>query len=115
MENDPAVQPEPSGATLADNPREVALDRHFDRLSALLAKAETLTEAMLLSLSHRTGNSGKAFPGELIQLCRAMYWLSRCGVELRRQLRLAGRAAAGPGGITPDQVARLAARLRQAA
>ena len=98
----PAPQPTPAATD-----REALVEQHFTRLSALLAKAERIAEAMLDSLLTKLQRREPAYPGELIHICRGLHVLAKCGAELARTTR---RTAT----VTAAQVEQLEARLRRA-
>ena len=106
--------------TATDNPaeaaalaaREAVVEGHFARISGLMSAAETLAEFMLNDMTTRLRQGAPVYPGELIQLCRGLHVLAKCGVELRKQLRPAGKGAPSQGGITAAQIDLLEARLR---
>jgi len=97
-----AAQPVPA---LSD--REALVELHFTRISALLAKAERIAEAMLDSLMTKLQRREPAYPGELIHICRGLHVLAKCGAELSRGNRKAAT-------LTAAQVTALEARLRKA-
>jgi hypothetical protein len=101
-----------AAAEPALNPREAAVERHFDRISNLLSLAEAVAEAMLGQLTRRVMQGKPAYPGELIQLCRGLHVLAKVGLELRKHLRLLGRPDNGRRGITSADIDKLAAKLQ---
>ena len=91
----------------ATTDREALIELHFTRISALLAKAERIAEAMLDSLMTKLQRREPAYPGELIHICRGLHVLAKCGAELTRSNR---KVTA----ISAAQVEQLEARLRKA-
>jgi hypothetical protein len=104
--------PADAAAPVAPDPRAAAVERHFERVSTLMERAEGLADAMLYALAARVKNGTPVYPGELIQLCRGLHALARCGLELRRQLKLAGRDSSAARVISEADIARIEARLR---
>jgi len=110
-----AVTPEDAAATptSASQPaslvrdREAVVELHFVRISALLAKAERVAEAMLDGLLVKLQRREPAYPGELMHICRGLHVLAKCNAELSRS----GRKTAS---LTEAQVEQLEARLRKA-
>jgi hypothetical protein len=96
----------------APTPAEALLQGHFERLSGLIAKAERVAEALLDCLLNKVQRRETVYPGELVHICRGLHALARCGAELGRMLKLAGRSAAPTRGITAADIDQLAARLR---
>lgn len=95
----------------AHEARLAVVEAHFTAMSDLMQLAETLAGQMLSSLATRLKQGDTVYPGELIQICRGLHVLAKCGLELRRQLGRTGKDGE-PGGISEAQIDRLEARLR---
>ena len=114
-----AVEPTPPSAApaaavapaTASQSQEATVDHHFQRISGLMAKAEALAEAMLGLMSIRLRQSQPVYPGELIHLCRGLHILAKCGLELRKHLKVMGKTGQ-PRELTAEDVDKLEARLR---
>ena len=104
----PAPQPmsAPQPAPAATD-REALVELHFTRISALLAKAECVAEAMLDGLMTKIQRREQVYPGELIHIFRGLHVLAKCGAELSR----GGRKTAT---LSEVQVMQLETRLRKA-
>jgi hypothetical protein len=101
-----------SAAPPALSPQQAAVERHFDRISNLLGLAESVAEAMLGQLTRRMVSGQAVYPGELIHICRGLHVLAKVGLELRKQLRLMGKADSGRRGIASADIDRLIAKLQ---
>ena len=105
--------------TATDNPaeaaalaaREAVVEGHFARISGLMSAAETLAEFMLNDMTTRLRQGAPVYPGELIQLCRGLHVLAKCGLELRKHLKVMGKTGQ-PRELTAEDVDKLEARLR---
>jgi hypothetical protein len=92
--------------------RLATVDAHFDCISALLARAEELAGELLGNMSSRLRSGQAVYPGELIQVCRGLQLLARCGLELRRHLKLDASADTAQPRLTAARIEKLEARLR---
>jgi len=102
-------RPDPAHALLE---RLAALDTHFDRIVALMAKAEDMADAMIHSMGERRQHGGEDQPEQLKHVCRALHVLAQCGLVLRRQLKLAaGQGKAQLAALSDEDAAKMAARL----
>ena len=98
----PTAVPQPAATD-----REALVELHFTRISALLAKAERVAEAMLDGLLTKLQRREQVYPGELMHICRGLHVLAKCGAELSHS----GRKTAS---LSEAQVTALEARLRKA-
>jgi hypothetical protein len=105
-DTNPTVAP----ATTAPSSQEMQVRLHFDRLSALIGRAEEAADLLLQHFMQRVSRNVPVYPGELNHIFRGLHVLAKCGLELQRIAKLAGKGTTTPA-LTAERLDRLEARL----